>query len=67
MSIEPRCHNKPFRQCSDQELQEELAYWQNRIDEAQGWGGALSAAKEFSKEIRQILSIRENDKRLRKE
>lgn len=66
MNVEPRCHNKPFRVCSDQELQEELAYWEKRIKESQGWGSALTAAHEFATEIKQILRNRTADAELRK-
>lgn len=55
----PRCHNKPFPECTDQELKEELAYWEERIASAGGWGSAVGAASGFIKDIKQLLKSRE--------
>lgn len=57
-TITPRCHSRPFRELSDLELKEELAYWEEQLFGKQGWGASLSAASEFVLEIKQILAVR---------
>lgn len=39
--------SKPLKEMTIKELNEEIAYWQNKIDSAPGWGASVGAALEF--------------------
>lgn len=67
LTMAKRKQQAPYRKrMSDMtldELQEEFTYWDGRVREANGWGGAVAAAHEFRTECERWIARRNSDDR----